>query len=163
MLQSIDPGWGDCDLDIRGVYDPPYALHAAFAAATPTPGHVISATLPASPASAPKTDHPLPTSNAPGDPTGSDPSPKDSDSSNQPRPGLSADMPSIAASGSSMTPTPTATSTGPRAAHSSQAGKATQFEAWWLCAIWTCILVLGTLSERRGLREGMIPLYSIVT
>ena len=37
MLQSLDPLWATCSGDLRGLYDPPYALHGAAAAAAPTP------------------------------------------------------------------------------------------------------------------------------
>ncbi|KAI9711196.1 MAG: hypothetical protein M1820_002183 [Bogoriella megaspora] len=36
VLQSIDPLWATCSEDIRGLYDPPYALHGAPEAAGPT-------------------------------------------------------------------------------------------------------------------------------
>ncbi|KAL9085267.1 MAG: hypothetical protein Q9165_007701 [Trypethelium subeluteriae] len=53
VLQLIDPAWSTCSGDFRGLYDPPYALHGAAAAATPTPSDIVPSTVPIIPAPAP--------------------------------------------------------------------------------------------------------------
>ncbi|KAL9079046.1 MAG: hypothetical protein Q9157_002061 [Trypethelium eluteriae] len=72
-FDNIDPAWKTCGGDIRGVYDPPYALQQGFAAATPTPANAIWAPAPASPASAPDTTQPLQTFNVIQNPGSHDP------------------------------------------------------------------------------------------
>ncbi|KAL9097454.1 MAG: hypothetical protein Q9165_000350 [Trypethelium subeluteriae] len=60
VLQSIDPAWASCSLDLRGNYDPPYLLTPYAAAAEPT---VLSTSTPAPamPASGPTNGAPTPT------------------------------------------------------------------------------------------------------
>ena len=62
LLQNINPAWKTCSGDVRGFYDPPYALQQAFVAATPTPAGIPWASTKATPASAPDADQPDPTS-----------------------------------------------------------------------------------------------------
>lgn len=50
LLNTLDPAWGGCSLDLRGLYDPPKALQPATAVVVPTmPG--ASPTTSATPAS----------------------------------------------------------------------------------------------------------------
>ncbi|KAI9686028.1 MAG: hypothetical protein M1822_004011 [Bathelium mastoideum] len=46
LLQSLDPAWASCGLDLRGQYDPPYPLTPYARAAAPTPSEF----MPSSPA-----------------------------------------------------------------------------------------------------------------
>ena len=63
--------------DIRGVYDPPYPLHATTAAATPTPANSVGPNNAASLASAPKASQALQTSELIGHPNSHDPNTAD--------------------------------------------------------------------------------------
>ncbi|KAF2236547.1 hypothetical protein EV356DRAFT_530828, partial [Viridothelium virens] len=68
VLRSIDPSWASCSGDIRGVYDPPYALtHYSVAAAPAVPTTVSPAAASAEPASVTPAPTPAPTSQ-PNDP-----------------------------------------------------------------------------------------------
>ncbi|KAI9662575.1 MAG: hypothetical protein M1821_008742 [Bathelium mastoideum] len=93
LLQRIDPAWRTCSADIRGLYDPPYALHAAEAAAAPTPSSLNfgSGTAAPDPAPAPTTILPSKTGNptrpsSPGNPSspGDPPDPSSPGSSSFP-------------------------------------------------------------------------------
>ncbi|KAL9094863.1 MAG: hypothetical protein Q9165_002812 [Trypethelium subeluteriae] len=55
ILNSLDPAWSTCSLDIRGLNDPPYALQGFASPAAPTTSSVQwgSATSPPAPASTP--------------------------------------------------------------------------------------------------------------
>ncbi|KAI9677143.1 MAG: hypothetical protein M1822_008252 [Bathelium mastoideum] len=67
VLNSIDPAWSTCSLDIRGLNDPPYALHGFASPAAPTPSsvHWGSATILPAPASNPDIGQPSKTANLP--------------------------------------------------------------------------------------------------
>ena len=65
VLQSLDPAWASCSLDLRGNYDPPYLLTPYAAAAAPTASPVFSAAPTAMPASAPSLGAPSATAPAP--------------------------------------------------------------------------------------------------
>jgi hypothetical protein len=70
LLNTLDPAWATCSLDLRGLYDPPKALQPATAIVVPTqPG--APATTSAIPASGPPTATPDPTAQ----PEQEDPSP----------------------------------------------------------------------------------------
>ncbi|KAI9691487.1 MAG: hypothetical protein M1822_007558 [Bathelium mastoideum] len=60
VLQSIDPAWASCSLDLRGNYDPPYLLTPQAAAAIPTAPPVFSAAPAPQPASNPALGAPTP-------------------------------------------------------------------------------------------------------
>jgi photosystem II stability/assembly factor-like uncharacterized protein len=60
LLNTLDPAWATCSLDLRGLYDPPKALQPATAIVVPTqPGP--PATTSATPANGPPTATPDPT------------------------------------------------------------------------------------------------------
>lgn len=60
LLNTLDPAWATCSLDLRGLYDPPRALQPAGAIVKPTaPG--AAATTPATPASGLASVTPAPT------------------------------------------------------------------------------------------------------
>ncbi|KAL9087734.1 MAG: hypothetical protein Q9165_006501 [Trypethelium subeluteriae] len=91
VLQGIDPLWSTCVADIRGQYDPPYALQQAPFAAAPTPSDPVPSATPATPASAPYPQQPSQTGDpgapipnqsqgspsSPSDPASNDPAPND--------------------------------------------------------------------------------------
>ncbi|KAL9069417.1 MAG: hypothetical protein Q9157_006170 [Trypethelium eluteriae] len=89
ILQGIDPLWSNCVADIRGQYDPPYALQQAPFAAAPTPSDPVPSATPATPASAPYSQQPSQTGDPrapiPSQPQGSPSSPNDP-ASNDPTP-----------------------------------------------------------------------------
>ena len=58
ILQKIDPLWATCSADMRGEYDPPYALSQAPFAAVPTSSSPFPSQIPATPASSPKEKQP---------------------------------------------------------------------------------------------------------
>ena len=104
IVRSIDPAWQSCSLDIRGAYDPPYALDPQTAAAapvasftsanarpsqTPKPGSVIQ---PAGPAPTSTITQPAP------DPSGS----SDPEQSSNPSASLSLGSSGGSNSGSSI-------------------------------------------------------------
>ena len=64
ILQSIDPAWASCDLDVRGSYDPPYLLTPQPVAANPTPESKTPSSPPATPIPPPPVI-PRPTASAP--------------------------------------------------------------------------------------------------
>ncbi|KAL9087763.1 MAG: hypothetical protein Q9165_006530 [Trypethelium subeluteriae] len=79
ILRDLNPAWASCSADIRGQYDPPHALTAASAPATPTSSPML-VTTPAAPASPPLPTQPLQTAG----PTVSPPLPEDTSSTNDP-------------------------------------------------------------------------------
>ncbi|KAL9062754.1 MAG: hypothetical protein Q9157_008660, partial [Trypethelium eluteriae] len=79
ILRDLNPAWASCSADIRGQYDPPHALTAASAPATPTSSPMF-VTTPAAPASPPLPTQPLQTAS----PTESHPLPGDTSSPNDP-------------------------------------------------------------------------------
>ena len=50
-LQDVDPKWAGCSIDIRDLFDPPYALHPASSAVVPTPVNDPFSTATAAPGS----------------------------------------------------------------------------------------------------------------
>lgn len=60
LLNTLDPAWGSCSLDLRGLYDPPIALQPATAVVVPTMAG-SSPTTSATPADPPADATPEPT------------------------------------------------------------------------------------------------------
>lgn len=61
LLNTLDPAWATCSLDLRGFYDPPKALTPATAAEPSLTAGVQSTSVSATPASGPTTATPAPT------------------------------------------------------------------------------------------------------
>jgi hypothetical protein len=113
LLNSLNPAWGACSLDLRGLYDPPKALQPATAVVVPTmagPSPTASATPADPPAEAtpeptalPEQDNPTPSQapNSPHEPT--------SPSAEAPKP-TPNDPPPVAGQTSDESPTPTSPS-----------------------------------------------------
>lgn len=108
LLNTLNPAWATCSLDLRGLYDPPRALQPAGAVVKPTaPGAV--ATTPATPASGLASVTPAPTAQ----PEHEDPSPSYTSKLPASPSANSPDSPSVATPTSSPNnPSPTVKQSG---------------------------------------------------